>query len=57
MHEDPIIVARALQAGASGYVVKDPATEDLLIAIKKIQEGNLYLARASLRQVAPAHMR
>ena len=39
MHEDPSIVARALEAGASGYVIKE-RPEDLLIAIKTIQEGN-----------------
>lgn len=48
MHKDPIIATRALEAGASGYVIKDAATEDLLIAIKTIQEGNLYLAHTSL---------
>ena len=48
MHKDPILVTRALEAGASGYVIKDAATEDLLNAIRTIQEGNLYLAHASL---------
>jgi two-component system, NarL family, invasion response regulator UvrY len=60
MHRDPIIVARALEAGASGYILKDTATEDLLNAIQTIQDGNSYLnqdlalevalARASSRQ-------
>jgi two-component system invasion response regulator UvrY len=45
MHRDPIIVARALEAGASGYILKDTATEDLLSAIQIIQEGNPYLSR------------
>ena len=44
MHRDPIIVARALGAGASGYILKDTATEDLLNAIQTIQEGNSYLS-------------
>ena len=44
MHRDPIIVARALEAGASGYILKDTATEDLLNAIQTIQEGNSYLS-------------
>jgi len=30
MHSDPIIVARALQAGATGYVLKDTSSEALL---------------------------
>jgi DNA-binding NarL/FixJ family response regulator len=48
MHNDPILVARALKAGASSYVIKDAATEDLLNAIKTIQEGNLYFVHNSL---------
>jgi two-component system, NarL family, invasion response regulator UvrY len=44
MHRDPIIVARALEAGASGYILKDTATEDLLSAIQAIQKGNSYLS-------------
>jgi DNA-binding NarL/FixJ family response regulator len=43
MHNDPIIVSRALEAGASGYIVKDAAIEDLPKAIQAIQEGDLYL--------------
>jgi two-component system, NarL family, invasion response regulator UvrY len=43
MHKDPIVVARALEAGASGYILKDAAPEDLLNAIQTTQEGNLYL--------------
>jgi two-component system invasion response regulator UvrY len=54
MHRDPIIVARALEAGASGYVLKDTATEDLLKAIQTIQEGNSYLSRDLALQVALA---
>ena len=33
MHNDPTIVLQALEAGAVGYVLKDSATEDLLMAI------------------------
>jgi DNA-binding NarL/FixJ family response regulator len=29
LHKDPIIVSRAFDAGASGYIVKDAAIEDL----------------------------
>jgi len=52
MHEDAIIVARALDAGASGYILKDAATRDLLSAVQTIQEGNLYLSHDLATQVA-----
>ena len=43
MHRDPAIVLQALEAGALGYVLKDTATEGLLIAIQEVQRGNRYL--------------
>ena len=52
MHRDPIIVARALEAGASGYILKDTATEDLLNAIQTIQEGNSYLSQDLALEIA-----
>ena len=55
MHKDPIIVSRALQAGASGYIVKDGAIEDLPNAIQKIQEGDLYLDHELALQVSLAN--
>ena len=54
MHRDPTIVAQALHAGASGYVLKDTATEDLLTAIRTIQEGNSYLSPDLALQVVRA---
>ena len=30
MHSDPIIAARALEAGATGYVLKDASSEELI---------------------------
>jgi DNA-binding NarL/FixJ family response regulator len=45
MHDDPSIIACALlEAGASGYVTKDDTTEDLLNAIRTIQEGEFVFA-------------
>jgi two-component system invasion response regulator UvrY len=55
MHKDPIIVSRALQAGASGYIVKDGAIEDLPNAIQTVQKGDLYLARDLALQVSLAN--
>ena len=44
MHSDPIIVSRALEAGATGYVLKDTSSEDLLKAFAKVQAGTPYLS-------------
>jgi len=54
MHKDQIIVSRALQAGARGYIVKDGAIEDLPNAIRTIREGDLYLGDDLALQVSLA---
>jgi two-component system, NarL family, invasion response regulator UvrY len=52
MHSDPIIVARALEAGATGYVLKDTASEDLLEAFEAVRTGKPYLCGDLAMQVA-----
>ena len=52
MHSDPIIVTRALQAGATGYVLKDTAPEELVEAIEKVRVGKPYLSNELAVQVA-----
>ncbi len=42
MDEDA--VAQALNGGANGYVLKDSAIEELLIAIKAVMKGEIYLS-------------
>jgi two-component system, NarL family, invasion response regulator UvrY len=54
MHRDPAIVARALQAGAKGYVVKDTSSEELTKAIETVQTGNAYLSHELAVQVVMA---
>ena len=43
MHSDPIIVARALEAGATGYVLKDTSSEQLVKAVQQVATGAPYL--------------
>ena len=43
MHGDPVIVARALEAGATGYVLKDTSPEELVKAFEKVRSGTPYL--------------
>jgi len=55
MHSDPIIVARALEAGATGYVLKDTSSEELLEAFEKVRAGQPYLSNDLAMQVALVH--
>ncbi len=43
MHNEGQIVARALKAGASGYVTKDSDPEVLLAAIRKVAGGGRFI--------------
>ena len=45
MHSEPLYAARALRLGAKGYVSKSAASEELLIAIRKVSEGGHYVER------------
>jgi DNA-binding NarL/FixJ family response regulator len=55
MHSDPIIVARALEAGATGYVLKDTSPAELMKAFEKIRAGTPYLSEDLAMQVALVH--
>ena len=44
MYSDPVHVCRALQAGASGYVVKKSLGKELVDAIRTVQAGRRYLS-------------
>jgi two-component system, NarL family, invasion response regulator UvrY len=55
MHSDPVIVARALQTGATGYVVKDTSPEHFIEVFKKVRVGTRYLNDDLALQVAFAN--
>jgi DNA-binding NarL/FixJ family response regulator len=44
MHDEAIYAERALRARANGYIMKQEATEKVLIAIRRILNGDLYLS-------------
>jgi DNA-binding NarL/FixJ family response regulator len=46
MHDEDLFAVRALRAGASGYVQKEAAAEELLAAIRHIAAGGTYLSPA-----------
>lgn len=43
MHEDEDFFFRAIQIGASGYVVKGAGSDQVLAAIRAVQSGGVYL--------------
>jgi two-component system response regulator NreC len=43
MHDDEEYLFRAIQAGASGYILKSAPHEELLTAIRQVSAGNAYL--------------
>ena len=45
MHSDVTYVGRMLKAGASGYLLKESAFEELSAAIAEVQAGRVYLSR------------
>ncbi len=44
MHDESIYAERSLRAGASGYIMKQEATEKVLVAIRRILNGEVYLS-------------
>jgi two-component system, NarL family, invasion response regulator UvrY len=46
MHSDRLIISRALEAGAAGYILKDTASEDLIKIFEAVREGKSNLSCA-----------
>jgi DNA-binding NarL/FixJ family response regulator len=44
MHDESLFAERTLRAGAKGYIMKAEATENVITAIHKVLEGQLYLS-------------
>ena len=44
MHDESLYAVRALRSGASGYIMKQEATEKVLTAIRQVLRGEIYLS-------------
>src|SRR5580704_8114107 len=44
MHDEAIYAERALRAGANGYIKKQEATEKVLVALRRILSGEIYVS-------------
>jgi len=52
MHEEEEYVVRCISAGATGYVTKRSATEELVKAIRKVHAGGRYLTESTAEALA-----
>jgi DNA-binding NarL/FixJ family response regulator len=44
MHDELMYAERALRAGANGYIMKQEATEKVLVALRRILAGEIYVS-------------
>lgn len=57
VHEDKQYLMEMLRAGASGYVTKQSASDDLVEAIRTVASGNVYLQPALARWLLEDYQR
>jgi two-component system response regulator NreC len=57
MHQDEAYVAQILQAGASGYILKDSADVDLLQAVNELAHGRSFFSPVIARVMLDDYVR
>ncbi len=57
MYEDPVMAARAMESGASGYVTKSEGPNVFLAAVDKLLDGGVYLSHAMAQRIALLNIR
>jgi DNA-binding NarL/FixJ family response regulator len=55
IHPEEQYAVRALKAGASGYITKDSAPEELVTAVKRIMEGRKYISQSLAEKLAGSY--
>jgi two-component system response regulator NreC len=59
MHDDPAVVRETLHAGASGYLVKQAVDAELVLAVRAVKRGEIYLHSSlthALMEEAPGRL-
>jgi len=51
MHDESLYAERALRAGANGYIMKQEATEKVLVALRRILSGEVYVSERIANQM------
>jgi two-component system response regulator NreC len=57
MHDEEELVARCLEAGAAGYIIKDAPASQLVYAIEMTMKGERYLSPAVLKKVVAGYVK
>ena len=57
MHSDEAFIARALQAGARGYLLKDSADTDLIHAVEAVAAGKSFFSPAAAKTMLDDYLR
>ena len=52
MNDDPVVAARAIEAGAKGYIAKNDDPALIAEAVREVANGGLYLHPEMARQIA-----
>jgi DNA-binding NarL/FixJ family response regulator len=51
MHEESLYAERTIRAGARGYITKQEATRNILLAIRRVLAGHIYLNERIATQI------
>lgn len=51
MQEEILYAERTIRAGAHGYITKQEATRDILVAIRRVLAGDIYLSTAMASRI------
>lgn len=57
MHDEQIYAERALRAGANGYIMKQEATERVLVALRRILSGETYVSDRIAKSMLQHYLR
>ena len=52
LHDEAIFAERALQAGAHGYLMKHEASANVLLAVRQVLAGGIYLSAAMQQRLS-----
>jgi DNA-binding NarL/FixJ family response regulator len=51
MHDESLYAERVIRSGALGYITKQEATRNVLLAIRRVLEGNIYVNERIATQI------
>jgi DNA-binding NarL/FixJ family response regulator len=54
MHDESLHAERVMRAGARGYITKQEATKKIMLAIRRVLGGDIYLSERMAAQIAAA---